>query len=62
MAVNIDITKKERIYINPYDGQRLSGIQRGVISEKKISANLGSGGDETGDGEGAEEARENQEE
>lgn len=55
--VVVDITSRERIYINPNDGTRLSGLTKGVIPASIAETDLGEGGEtsETTSGGGAPE-------
>lgn len=38
MAVNINITNKERIFINPANGKRIPTIQKGIVDPNNLGA------------------------
>lgn len=49
MAVDINITNRERIYINPENGTRIQKIQKGIINLENVreSKEEGTGNTET---------------
>lgn len=49
--VLINITNRERIYINPKNGQRISGIQKGLISASDMEKSRDDSGTEGQNGE-----------
>jgi len=57
MAVEINVTNRERIFINPLTGERIPRIQRGVYSVEQVRK-LDEGGADGGNSQEAE-AQEN---
>lgn len=57
MPLEINISKRERIFINPQNGQIIPKIERGVVA----ATDLGKGGEDDKADAGGGEAEENQE-